>query len=93
MTGDEKFVSVNLPSGDRSEIKGVEMTRTGIIRFNDYYHHNESGSCLKGTLREVVNAYDSDVECLKRGCISVSILRISFDVTSAEPDKRLKLCW
>jgi len=93
LSNEEFFVNVNFPSGDKSLIKGLEYTRCGIKRFNDYYDHRVEGSALLGTPKDIPNAKDTDVDCLDRGMISVSVIKMDFTVSDLSSYKEVKLCW
>lgn len=92
LSHDEYFVNVNFPSSKREDIKGWEFTTCGVRRFDDYYDVSEEGSWLKGSPRPSQNPEDSDIECIARGMISISVLRMKYS-SDKNVNKKVKLCW
>ena len=92
LSHDEYFVNVNFPSSKREDIAGYEFTTCGVRRFHDYYEVSEEGTWLKGYPKEGKNDYESDIECILRKKISVSVLKVSY-ISDPTVDKTVKLCW
>lgn len=93
LSKDEWFVNINFPFGERSLIKGLEFTRCGIKKFDDFYYHAEEGSYLLGSPQKVKNEVDTDVVCINSGKISVSVMKMLFSVQDELPKSEVKLCW
>lgn len=77
-------LNINVPSMDNSQIKGVKFTELGIRRYKNSFEKRQdpmgkSYYWLSGSLIEIENSVQSDVECVKNGYISVTPLH--FDLT------------
>ncbi|MBP5404608.1 MAG: 5'/3'-nucleotidase SurE [Clostridia bacterium] len=78
--------SINFPSNDPKEIKGVRFATLGLRKFSDRYELREnadgSGYLLLGEPVPMDNSPSSDVELIKEGYITVTPVRIQ-DTDSA----------
>ncbi|HCU56148.1 MAG TPA: 5'/3'-nucleotidase SurE [Clostridiales bacterium] len=72
--------SINFPSQDPKEIKGVRFATLGLRRFSDRYelqqHSDGSGYLLLGEPIPLDNSPQSDVELIKNGYITITPVSI-----------------
>ncbi|MTI48155.1 5'/3'-nucleotidase SurE [Sporosalibacterium faouarense] len=86
-------MNVNFPSLNSNDIKGIEFTELGIRRYQNSYEQRKDPMgknyyWLSGSLIELKNNENSDVECVKNGYISVTPLH--FDLTDYNYLKEMK---
>lgn len=77
-------LNVNVPSLDRKDIKGIKLSHLGNRKYTNSFEKREDPMgktyyWLAGSLIEIKNSKDSDVESVKDGYISVTPLH--FDLT------------
>lgn len=67
-----RVISVNFPSSDPKECKGVRVARCGAHRYDDHFVKREDGYYLVGDPLPLANSEDSDVLLVRDGYIAIA---------------------